>query len=313
MLLGHATPFRQLLWRCLALLVSVLALAWVLYLLAPVWPEFSAHRHDIRATWLFMGIVPALLSSYLAFSVFTTLVEHLQIARFSHRELAHLYFTGQLLKHLPGRIWGIGYQWVAAPDKGLTNWVVVNMAHLFFATYFAVGSAVLVIGWQHANWTGALVATSVIVGYVVIWLVTAFAAKFEFPRWAPQRLGNLRRSAVELFRKTRGTGQVAIFAGFVISAALNYLAWYFYGKSYPALGAWGGLRLCAYYMIAWLLGYFSFLTPSGIGVRELAFTWLAKDFPGDSIAYMALVGRASLLAVDLLLGLAYSPFSPRKR
>jgi uncharacterized membrane protein YbhN (UPF0104 family) len=69
--------------------------------------------------------------------------------------------------------------------------------------------------------------------------------------------------------------------------------------------------MCAYYMVAWFVGYVSLLTPSGLGVRELVFAWLAKDFPPDAVALMAVVGRVSLLAVDLALGLAFAPFVPR--
>ena len=39
---------------------------------------------------------------------------------------------------------------------------------------------------------------------------------------------------------------------------------------------------------------------------------LAKDFPGDAVALMAVTGRVSLLSVDLIMGLMFAPFAPRK-
>jgi uncharacterized membrane protein YbhN (UPF0104 family) len=72
------------------------------------------------------------------------------------------------------------------------------------------------------------------------------------------------------------------------------------------------MQLCAFYMVAWFVGYVSLLTPSGLGVRELVFAWLAKDFAGDAVALMAVVGRINLLFVDLFMGLAFAPFAPRR-
>ncbi len=58
-------------------------------------------------------------------------------------------------------------------------------------------------------------------------------------------------------------------------------------------------------MLAWFVGYVSLLTPSGLGIRELVFVWLANEFPPDAVALMAVIGRISLLAIDLVMGLIF--------
>ena len=78
-----------------------------------------------------------------------------------------------------------------------------------------------------------------------------------------------------------------------------------YGIAWPSLTALDGIRLCGIYTLAWFFGYISFVSPSGLGVREAAFFLLAKDFPPDAIAGMALLGRVTLLLVDIILGLIY--------
>ena len=71
--------------------------------------------------------------------------------------------------------------------------------------------------------------------------------------------------------------------------------------------------LCALYVIAWMAGYFSLVTPSGLGVRELVFVFLAHRFPPDAVAGLAIFGRAMLLVADILLGAIFGPFVPGQR
>ena len=301
-------------WRIAAVVVSVASLAWVLWLLAAAWPDLSAHRRELRVGPLLEGFTLATLGSVCAFAAFVILARMFGISGLSRRDFAHFYFTGQLLKHLPGRIWGIGYQWAANPAIGsFQNWLLANLAHLLLAAYFALWIAALVLASLHVPWWGAAVLLAGSVCYAAGWRIAALLANLPWPGWVPDRLGRLREGIALSLARASSAQRAWIFCCFLASSLCYYLSWYLYGESYPPLGAKDGVQLCAYYMIAWLVGYLSLLTPSGLGVRELAFAWMAKDFPGDSIAYLAVVGRASLLAVDLLLGLVSVPLSPRKR
>jgi uncharacterized membrane protein YbhN (UPF0104 family) len=73
--------------------------------------------------------------------------------------------------------------------------------------------------------------------------------------------------------------------------------------SLPGVGPLDGLVLCALYSLAWALGFLVIVTPSGLGVRELAFAAMARDFPPEIIAYTVVVARLGLLGADMLLGL----------
>lgn len=306
-------PRRSLVWKAFATLVTAVSLAWVGWLLMSVWPELASHRADIRLDLLLVGTTLSIFSAYLTFEAFVALVRIFGISGLPRLQLAHLHFTAQLLKHLPGRIWGIGYQWTYGKAAGsLGDWLLVNIAHMALVSYFAVGSALFVLGVATEARLGILAATMGVLFYITGWLLVSANRSSQLAARIPGRAGRLLHELFELLKRAPWETRIRVMMIFLLSWLIYYASWYLYGLSYPPLGGHGGIRLCAYYMLAWLAGYLALLTPSGLGVRELVFAWLAKDFSGDSVALMAVVGRVSLLSVDVVLGCIFAPFVPRR-
>ena len=248
------------------------------------------------------------------FIVFDRLARLLEVGTISWQRLAHMYFVGQLLKHLPGRVWGIGYQWSAGAQDAQNSfgrWVLTNVAHMLLATYFALWGATLVLlVTDHMVWATVALALGTVI-FAAVWTAPAVLRIPErLARWFPRATG---LSHLELMARATTVHRSQVFAICLVAVGLNYAAWGLYGASYPPVGPMAGMQLCAYYMIAWFVGYATLVTPSGVGVRELAFAWLAHDYPDDAIALMAVLGRSSLLFVDVILGAAFAPFVGAKR
>jgi hypothetical protein len=309
-----AAPSRlRLAWKVVAAIVTTIALAWVLWMLAKVWPDLSARRAQIDFRLLSWALLLALLAAHLTFLAFATLLRTFDTSTMRLRELAHLYYTAQLLKHLPGRVWGIGYQWAAGGQAhSLGSWLRANIVHTMLATYFALCGAGLALGLAFGVQRGVVVAIGGALGYAALWYC---AGALRSARWLaslPGPLSRLDGGLFEALTRVRMAVRLRIFFLFASSWVIYYGAWYLNGEAYAPLGGTGGMRMCAYYMMAWFIGYISLLTPSGLGVRELVFAWLAKDFPPDAVALMAVIGRVSLLVVDLIFGLLFAPFVPRR-
>jgi hypothetical protein len=303
---------RSRTWRVVALVVTLLAIAWVVRLIMQAMPQIAAHYHEIEAWRLLFAQVLATTASWFTFLAFARLLPALRIGGYRLRELAHLYFTAQLFKHLPGRVWGIGYQWMAAGGTAsLGSWVHANVLHMMLATYFALWSSAVAIAFTAGAQVGWAVLVAGALGCHLLWQVPRLLAALPWiGRLVRRRLGD---DALQASATIASAAKLRILLLFATSWLVCYASWYEYGLAYAPLGGPGGVRMCAFYMIAWFVGYVSLLTPSGLGVRELAFAWLAQDFPSDAIVLMAVVGRASLLLVDLSLGLLFAPFAPRKR
>lgn len=311
---GQEAPFADIrnfrssvAWKVVATLLTVLALAVVLSMLANAWPRLLEQRSAIDLRFLATGFVLSIVAAFLTFLPFASIVRAGMARGMSLRELGHLYFTAQLLKHLPGRIWGIGYQWAATGRiHSVGAWLSANMLHMALATFFAIASASIALA-SEAGWKICALSTAVsVLLYLAIWpgisLVCSIAKRFECSR----RLRDTLLGYVDV----PGRSRFHIFLLFASSWTIYYAGWYLYGLGYPSVGGIGGLRICAFYLLAWFVGYVSLITPSGLGVRELVFAWLAKDFPPDAIAFMAILGRTSLLGVDVILGLLFASYAP---
>jgi glycosyltransferase 2 family protein len=297
--------------RVIAAIVTLGSLVAVAWLLDNAWPDLMAHHDQLEWALLAGGTLVALVSSYMTFEVFVILVRSTRTASLSRLQLAHVYYTSQLLRHLPGRVWGIGYQWMAGARGGsLGEWVAVNLGHMALAVYFALWSSSLVIAFAANGIWGLAAILAGLIGYAIVWNAVGSAKVGQMLGLLPARAAAFLRRFFAALAQTPVPMRVRVL--FLLSAgwALLYGAWFLYGAAYPPLGALGGVQLCAYYLIAWFVGYVSFVTPSGLGVRELVFVWLAKDFPADAAALMAIIGRVSLLIVDLLMGLSFSYFIP---
>lgn len=307
-----AKPRGGLAWKITAGIVTALSLLWVAVLLARAWPMLAARADEIRIPLLALGFAFSLVSAVLTFEAFAIFVRRFQGRRLPFRELAHLYFIAQLLKHLPGRIWGVGYQWMSGRSAGtLGDWLSANVSHMAVATFFALWSAWLVLGFGHGPEWGLVAIVGGLLGYAGGWVLLAHPL---LQRWMALPLRQLGGNGLRVLHDAMQFPAAMRFRVFLVFCAgwlFLYLAWFAYGAAYPGLGGMGGVELCAIYMLAWFVGYISLVTPSGLGVRELVFAWLASESAGDAVALMAIVGRVSLLGVDVVLGLVFAPFAPR--
>lgn len=293
----------------IAVLVTVGSLVWVLWLLGAAWQDLVARRHELSIQPLVVGTALVTAGSGFMFGAFVQLVRAFRITSANGLALAHMYYVAQLLKHLPGRIWGLGYQWMAAGREGsLAGWVLANAAHMALGLYFAIWSACFVIALGHSGMAGLLALMLGLAGYFLAWKVGSSEPAARMVARLPGRLGTIGAGAPAAVGATSSTERVYVLAFLAAGWLVHYAGWWFYGTAYPQLGGWPAVHLCACYMLAWVAGYVSVVTPSGLGVRELVFVWLAKDYPADVVALMTILGRASLLAVDLLLGMIFAPF-----
>jgi len=295
-------------WKWLCIAVSVLALIWTAGLLWKAWPAISLALPRLHVSWLVLALIGMAVSAYLAFEAFLELFREISNRSSRRLHVAHLYFTGQLMKHLPGRVWGIAYQATASRAASVAQWLSVNAAFMVLTTGFAVWVALAALGLMRAPVYGLIGFFVGLVAYVIGWhpRVLGFACNCLIKvRWrALHELGNALTSYV-----TSSTAfKLRVFVLFFLSWLVYLMAWAFFGVAWPGIGPGNGVLLCAFYTVAWLIGYLSLISPSGLGVRELAFVALAHKFPPDVVAGVAIIGRASLLVIDIAMGLIFLPF-----
>lgn len=305
------TVGRSRSWRIFAFVITLVATAWVGLLVAQSIPDIAAHYREIEPRPLLIGVAFAITGAWFAFLAFATLLPVFGINGYPLVRVANLYFTAQLLKHLPGRIWGIGYQWALSDKReSVGSWVRANLVHLLFATYFALWSSAVVIASSSRVLAGVFVFFMGAVFCILLWEAPRWISSIPWVSFALRR--RLGAHSSQVWATPTSAQKSKILFLFVASSLFLYASWYANGLAFGSLGGIGGVRMCAYYMIAWFVGYISLLTPSGLGVRELVFAWLAQDFPNETVVLMAIVGRLSLLIVDLVFGVLFSAVASRQ-
>lgn len=295
-------------WHWLTVPAALLALAWAAWQLRDALPELRASLPKLDVGWLWLTLAGNVVSGYLAFEAFRALFEHLRPGAYRRLGLAHLYFTGQLMKHLPGRIWGVAYQSAAGTRATLVEWVGVSTVYMLLITVFAVWIAAIVLGFVAGVQWGALILGIGIAMYGLLWRTGPLLWLLASVRGLPIRAFARLCDALLPFAHVDAGFRFRVWCWFVASWLVYLLAWAGFGLAWPGLTAADGVWLCALYTAAWFAGYISVVSPSGIGVRELVFVALARDFPPDAVAGMVVLGRVVLLLADMLLGAMFIPF-----
>ncbi|WP_312527945.1 hypothetical protein [Comamonas sp.] len=282
--------------------LSLLSLLWVGWILWRAWPQAQAAIHHFDGRWLGLTLAGTTLGGYLMFEVFYMLFRQGVGPLHKKRELAHLFFVGQLMKHLPGRVWGIAYQAAQTTHASLRQWLGLNVAYMLLTMFFSVWVALIIILyflsklWFLTAFLGGLAL------YFALCNIRIFEILRVFLIYSP--FANIVQwiNSLEVYTCSSLTQKLRIIFLSVASWFCYYLAWGFFGYAWPNLGFSGGLQICAYYTLAWLVGYLAFIFPSGAGIRELVFLYFAKDFPPDALAAMVVFGRLVLMITDILLG-----------
>ena len=286
-------------------LLSFLSLFWVGWILWEAWPQALSAMNHFDARWLALTLLGTTVYSYLVFEVFYLLFRQGIRAAYSKKELSHLFFVAQLMKHLPGRIWGIIYQASQTAQTSIGQWLSVNIAFMLLMMFFSVWMTSVFLSYFLSTFWFILVIVCGLAIYFCIWsnrtfkLFTRLINRLTYKR-AIQWLDTLEPYAV-----SSSSSKVKILLVATTSWTFYYLAWGAFGHAWPDLNFLSGLQLCALYTLAWFIGYLSFVFPSGVGVRELVFLYFARDFPPEAIAAMIVFGRSILLIADVFLGVLF--------
>jgi hypothetical protein len=294
-------------------LLSAAALSWTAWLLRASWPELQATLPRVRPGWLLAPVVGAVVSGYLGFECFRALFLHLRPGAYARMPLAHLYFMGQLMKHLPGRIWGIAYQARLGIQARPVDWIGLSLANIALATATAIWLAGTVLASTVAILWGCAVLLGGVLLYWLLWSPPLIEAVFRIIERLPLRAAREARIAFEPFVRSTPRFKLRVLLLFAAFWLIYLFSWSGYGLAWPGLHMRDGLVLCSLYTMAWVVGFLSLFTPSGIGVRELTFVLLVGDwYSSDVIAAFAVFGRAVLLVADIVLGVLFCTHVPEQ-
>lgn len=286
-------------------LVAV-ALSWIAYIIFGEWDSLVAQLAAVYWPGLlllvFLGSVYTLHSAF----IFILFFNHYTERKYPFSQLARLLFTGQLIRHLPGRFWGVVFQ-VNETKQVLpvSSMVRVNVDLMVVTIMYAMLFALTVIGYTFFGWLAAglllpglvLVSISIHYNWPVLMLV-------KIAGILPDRISKRLQDAAG--QKRLPWSKIVQLNLYQLSAYLfYYTGWVSFSIAWPDYAVLDFKLLGATYLLAWLAGFLSIATPSGLGVREAVFLLLSPGANQTMVAVVALLARMWLLVNDIVLFLVF--------
>jgi glycosyltransferase 2 family protein len=235
-----------------------------------------------------------------------------------------IWLVSESLRWLPGSVWGLVSRVSEAGAEGVPTLTASLSAPLELTLTIAAWSVVALVGFGASGTLGVLasrVPTLYIAGALLGGLATLGAA-LALAQWAPT--GRFARKLHGLLASLHQLRRLPLHVGWLGATLAFYVALAFFNgvtfmvvlsassDLHPGLLASSGINAAG-----WLLGFFAFFAPSGLGVREATTTaLLAPLMPRDAAVVGALLWRVIQIVVELVcLAASYAPallFSVRR-
>jgi hypothetical protein len=301
-------------WKLFSGVLMSAGIGWMVYILCSTLEEPSRFIPDSPG-WLMVATLFVALSIGMMTVIFGLFLNSDDARCYPAGLVARLHLAGQLLRYLPGRLWGIVFQ-ISASRENIPA-AHLARANLDFMAFSVVGS--LVIGFillvYQGLWPWWAAAAAAAGGGVILsglFLGGANKMLLRVGRFLPEKarriFGLLPTRQPTLYRLA------VIMGAFMVSWAAYLAGWSLLRLVYKEFAQVDFVSLCAYYTLASGIGILSVITPAGLGVREAAFIMLAVGSADrETAAFFAAFGRLWLMVVEfVLLAAATLFFSDRK-
>lgn len=283
-------------------------IAWVAYIFTSELDALRSNFEVKSVPWLMYTFGAGILALLLTVPIFRTL-----LCFYSGRPVGYIYsakllFVAQILRHLPGRVWGVVY--LVNETKSNINPVAMVRANIDFmllSMLFSLLTSVLLV-------VGVLISPTIAVVLTVSGIaVTAVALRLDWIgklillafKFAPVRTARYAR-AIKPHQPLSWDSIGVLIVLFVLVWCIYLSIWWALTETFDALVDINIWLLCASYMIAWVGGYLVMITPGGLGVREAGFVALASTLTSiPNLTFLALFIRVWQVLIELVLFLTF--------
>lgn len=291
--------------RWLSRLLVVAGFAWIVLLLRGEWPSLAGQLTRQSGAWLGVSLLVGSVAVLHDAFIFYALFDRHSRQKVGFLYVARLLFVGQLIRHVPGRFWGVVYQMNEA-RMHLPPLVVlsINLDFMFvsLAHSLLIPAAMFVL-YAGKPWLALFL---IILGLGGVGLALRFNWINAFLASLPARVSRAAGHVGE--SRDHSWADIFLVILLVLSHWIFYLlAWQLLPRIMPQLEGATMTLLCVAYSLAWAVGFVSMITPAGLGVREAAFVLFSAVLATPAnLALLAVFVRVWLLFVDMILFLAFA-------
>src|SRR5260370_1754745 len=298
--------------RVLQIGLPVLILALFVYQVKKNWADLTVYTFQLNP-WLlalaFFGFMLQELSYGLIWrAVLARLGSHLGL-----RTCLRIYLASEFVRYIPGNVWHVLTRMLWVSRYGVSRPVAFASMAIELITKLAAGVLVFSVSllfWQDFGKIGSLLRGSLLDILGIASIIALFIGLH------PRILNGVLNWALR--RMKREPIQLTLQYSDILFITLAWcVSWIVAGTAFYVLllALWPVAPVVAWpicigiYAIAWDIGFVSFITPSGLGVREAAIVGLfalALPLPAGLASIMALLSRlVSTLAEVVCVSIAY--------
>lgn len=218
--------------------------------------------------------------------------------RLGVRDATAIHFAGQLGKYVPGGVWPVVAQASLNHDRGIARSATVAAFVLHMLVSLAAAIAFAAVTLPLGDPTALADRWWLLVLFPVVLVVLHPAV---LTRLAALAARVLRRHETPVAPSGRAIGAAAALV--TASNVVFGLHLFVIVQQLDPEGPRIVLQVMGAFALAWAVGFVVIITPSGLGVREVAMTVaLSAVLPTAAATAAALVSRLALTATDLLWG-----------
>ena len=298
--------------RVLQIGLPVIILALFVYQVKKNWADLTAYTFQLNP-WLlalaFLGFMLQELSYGLIWrAVLERLGTHLGL-----RTCLRIYLASEFVRYIPGNVWHVLTRILWVGKYGVSRPVAFASMAIELITKLAAGILVFSISllfWQDFGKVGSLLRGSLLDILGIASIIALFIGLH--PRilngvlnWALRRM---KREPIQLTLRYSDILFITLAwcASWIVAGTAFYILLLALWPAAPFVA----LPICiGIYAIAWDIGFVSFITPSGLGIREAAIVALfalALPLPTGLASIMALLSRlVSTIAEVVCVSIAY--------
>lgn len=277
--------------RGVGIIVVALSLAIIGFQLWNAWPQLAAI--EVQALPALFALLLGSLSL-----VLNAVLWHGTILRLGARlplgVAIRIWFTSQIVRYAPGNVWHLLGRASLAAKHGMSNELVG--ISLIIELLQTVTSALVVAALSTPFWSRSHPQIFWLFLLIPLFVCYTRPKLMQYPlNWILHRLG--RQTSLPALRSR---DLYVLLPGYCVTWLLYGCGLFLLAQSlYPV--TWQVFPvITGSFAIAWVIGFLSFITPSGLGVREGVLSYfLSFVFPMPVAVLLALVARVWLTIAEL--------------
>jgi uncharacterized membrane protein YbhN (UPF0104 family) len=287
---------KALLSRIAGVAIVLLIFGFMFRSLYLEWEEIVAYRWNLD--YFALAIAFSLMLSAAAFYAYLwKLILNRLGTPLSYRKSYRIFFLSQLGRYIPGKVWSILGLVYLSEKEGVSK--IISGASVILQLLLQIVSGVIVFALALPFWSDVDSLTGLSVLVVVSLLALVLLHPALVTRCVNLALRLTGQTEMELsWNYGYLLGQLALWIGFWL---LNGVAYHFLIRSIEPSPLPHVVVLAGIFSLAWVAGFLSLVTPSGLGVMEGTLALLLSFYlPVHVATIVALWTRVARTASDLV-------------